>query len=349
MKCGICEAVRVRRYFTVKDGPRLQNVLYDSEKSARHVSVVSAEFWVCESCLFLFNPTFENQRYSVEYNNDQSFSGVYREHLVSVGEFLEKYLHPSHRIVEIGCGNGLFLSMLMTDGYPAVEGYDPAHSENLPFVRREYWQPSGRKCDALILRHTLESLPNFREILSAAMTELTLAGIIYLELTNSRTIVETASTLTLYHEYPQYFSEISIGLLLNEFGFYVHEIRHFSDGEILGIVARAKTLLPLREPKLHKLREFKSVCIWGIGGRSIHFLSNYGIDSGTIQYAVDLDPRKQGKFVPRTGQKVVSPQDCVRAHPNAVVVLNERYVGEIAKLFSYPVAILTARDLFGDC
>jgi hypothetical protein len=309
---------------------------------------VSADFWACERCQALFNPNFQEHEYSPEYNNDQSYSAAYRAHLAEVTGVLRKYLHSRDRIVEIGCGNGLMLSLLWESGYQGVEGYDPAHAGGLSFVRNEYWRPSGGRCDVLIMRHTLEAIARFRELLTSAVAELQADGVLYLELTNSRFIVERAATVTLYHEYPQYFSEAGIAILLDELGLYTHEAVHFGGGELLGIVARRKQLRVPRTPRLEKLAAFEKACIWGVSGRAIHFLTNYAIGPETIRYGVDIDPKKQGRYIPRTGQKIVTPQECIASRPDAVVVLNERYVPEVASQFPYTVTILTDRDFYDE-
>lgn len=345
-KCGICGSVDVRRYFALENSPRLQNVLYDTELAAHSASVVSAEFWVCTACHFLFNPGFEKQPYSEEYNNDQSFSPAYRNHLQAVIELIRMHVSPGASVVEIGCGNGLVLSMLRDAGYANVLGYDPAHAGGLQFVRTEYWKPVASGYDALILRHALESLVNFRELLRDAVAGIKAGGVLYLELTNARFIVESATTITLYHEYPQYFSEASIGCLLRSVGFYVQEFRHFGDGEILGVIARRLRINVPRTADLTELARFGNACIWGISGRSIHFLTQNRIGTEVIRFAVDIDPRKQGRFIPSTAQRVLSPRQAIERNPDAVVVLNERYRDEVAGQFSYPVAILTERDFY---
>jgi len=342
--CAICGSTHIRPYFHLRNSPRLQNVLYDSAAAAQAVEATDALFWVCESCLYLFNPGFREAEYSAEYNNDQSHSQAYRAHLGEVVELLRRHLQPAQRVVEIGCGNGLVLSMLSDAGFARVEGFDPAHAGSLPYVRAEYWRAGGGNFDALILRHTLEGLADYRPLLNAALAELSANGVVYLELTNARSILERANTVLLYHEYPQYFSEIAIGRLLADAGFYIHEFRQFAGGELLGIIARRIHLRAPRDADMTRLGVFGNACIWGVAGRTIHFLTHNSIGPGQVRFAVDVDPRKQGRFIPRTGQQIVSPEECVRRRPDAVIVLNERYVREVAAQFPYAITILTDRD-----
>ena len=49
--------------------------------------------------------------------------------------FLTDALHKPATVLEIGCGNGLVLSMLHNQGYE-VQGYDPAHAAGLRYVEK---------------------------------------------------------------------------------------------------------------------------------------------------------------------------------------------------------------------
>src|ERR1700704_586158 len=85
--CVICFSPEVRRYFEVRNSPFFQNVLSDDKLSANGVPLVNCEFWLCSNCLCLFNPQFIEEKYSTEYNNDQSMSKAYRQHLDQVVAF----------------------------------------------------------------------------------------------------------------------------------------------------------------------------------------------------------------------------------------------------------------------
>jgi hypothetical protein len=68
--------------------------------------------------------------------------------------------------------------------------------------------------------------------------------------------------------------------------------------------------------------------IWGSGSKGVTFLNVLAAEN-TIEYVVDLNPRKQGMFVPGAGQRIVAP-DFLRAYrPDVVIVMNPVYVAEI--------------------
>ena len=75
----------------------------------------------------------------------------------------------------------------------------------------------------------------------------------------------------------------------------------------------------------------RTAVIWGGGSKGVTFLNVLGADSG-IEYVVDLNPHKQGKYVAGTGQRVVSPEFMRTVRPTDVIVMNPIYESEIAGL-----------------
>ncbi len=73
----------------------------------------------------------------------------------------------------------------------------------------------------------------------------------------------------------------------------------------------------------------RTLVVWGGGSKGVSFLNVLGADSG-IDYVVDLNPHKQGKYVAVTGQCVVSPEFLRTVHPTDIIVMNPLYKNEIA-------------------
>ena len=48
-----------------------------------------------------------------------------------------------------------------------------------------------------------------------------------------------------------------------------------------------------------------------------------------IDYVVDINPHRQGTFMAKTGQKIVSPEFLKDYQPNKVIVMNAIYKNEI--------------------
>jgi len=67
-----------------------------------------------------------------------------------------------------------------------------------------------------------------------------------------------------------------------------------------------------------------------MGGRfqRSHFFK-YGWGRNQIEYVIDINTRKHGKFIPGTGQKIVPPEFLREYRPDVAIVMNPIYKNEI--------------------
>jgi hypothetical protein len=68
--------------------------------------------------------------------------------------------------------------------------------------------------------------------------------------------------------------------------------------------------------------------LWGAGSKSVALLSALG-GGDQIQYVVDINPHKHGKYLPGSGHQIVAPDFLSRYRPELVVVMNPIYRDEI--------------------
>lgn len=71
------------------------------------------------------------------------------------------------------------------------------------------------------------------------------------------------------------------------------------------------------------------VVTWGAGTKGTTFLNVLAISHDALEYVVDIHPKKQGKFVPGTGQEIVAPESLAVYRPDAIIVMNPLYLREI--------------------
>ena len=70
--------------------------------------------------------------------------------------------------------------------------------------------------------------------------------------------------------------------------------------------------------------------MWGAGARGVTLLNI--LNDSRIQYAVDINPNKQGKYVPGTGQKIVEPKSLLKLKPDYIILANPTYQNEINQI-----------------
>src|SRR4030067_1172980 len=68
--------------------------------------------------------------------------------------------------------------------------------------------------------------------------------------------------------------------------------------------------------------------VWGAGSKGVSFLNTLKT-AGQISHVVDINPRKQGKFVPGTGQEIVGPEALKDIDPDLKIIMNPIYISEI--------------------
>ena len=76
----------------------------------------------------------------------------------------------------------------------------------------------------------------------------------------------------------------------------------------------------------------KTVIVWGAGSKGVTFVNAVDKDD-TISCLIDINPRKKGKYISGSGQKILGPEDLKEIDPDVVIITNENYLQEIkAKL-----------------
>src|SRR5262249_13122948 len=74
----------------------------------------------------------------------------------------------------------------------------------------------------------------------------------------------------------------------------------------------------------------KTVVVWGGGAKGVMFLNMLRVTAGAgIDWVVDINPRKQGHFIPLMGQRIVGTDHLTLDPPDLVIVMNPEYEGEI--------------------
>ena len=72
--------------------------------------------------------------------------------------------------------------------------------------------------------------------------------------------------------------------------------------------------------------------VWGAGAKGVAFLNQIDSSAEVVHAIVDLNPRKQGRYVPGTGHAIVAPQRLQEIGPRTVLVANSNYLAEIREI-----------------
>ncbi|MGZ8271520.1 MAG: class I SAM-dependent methyltransferase [Methylophilus sp.] len=333
--------------FSAKNLPVFQNKVFDSRDAA--VNCITGNVTLVQNSTtgLIYNNNFDQSlmEYDQDYQNEQAYSNAFKNHLSDVAKIIKRnFLTDS--IIEVGCGKGYFLEYLNQSGFN-VTGIDPTYEGNNQKVIKKYFDPSlGLKADAIILRHVLEHIQNPVAFLKSIATTNGNNGRIYIEVPCFDWICEHKAWFDIFYEHVNYFR---IADFFNMFD-NVIESGHIFGGQYLYIVADLASLKSpiasdadiLQFPKdfLSTINSTKLIdssnsnVIWGGASKGVIFaiyMQRIGVN---IDYVIDINPAKQGKYLGVSGLKVFSPKEALEnlGENTNIFIMNSNYSNEIMEL-----------------
>jgi SAM-dependent methyltransferase len=369
-ECPVCAYKTVTTVFEIEQVPVYNNVLWPSQESARRAPTGNIRLGFCHTCGHLFNLAFDSalMDYTQTYENSLHFSPRFQSYADALAAHLvDQYDLHGKDIVEIGSGKGDFLRLICELGANRGVGFDPSY-EPLPGDERnpqitfiqEYYSPAFAhyQADFICCRHVLEHVEFPRDFVNSVRESIgDRETVIYFEVPNAAYTLRDLGIWDLIYEHYSYFSAQSLARLFTASGFEIDELAESFGGQYLGVAARANAQRASWQADLHELsahvdafasryhdkvafwqRELsemagKRAVIWGGGSKGVTFLNVLNARE-SIDYVVDINPRKQGKYVAGTGQLVVAPDFLCDYRPEIVLVLNPLYTGEIRQMLA---------------
>lgn len=352
-RCPACGSEALDELVRVTGLPPLQNLFSTSREAARALAGGALELRYCPRCQFAFNPAPEPRagRRWADYDNTQTASAVYRRYLDELARSLCRRfaLGPGSRVLEPACGGGWLLARLRELSGAEIRGFDPSYRGEHgvdEFVTRELLRaPQSPGFDLVVLRHVLELADPLDELLAAAAGSLTPTGWLVVEITDLDQAMRRGNRAIVSREYLRYFSLAALARLLADAGLALVEAEPCFGGDYLRAYARprpspAKLASDGPSPALDRvdalIDEHERVLIWGMGGRAVSIMIQRGWSEDRVAAAVDVDPGKQGRFAPVTGQRILSPEQARAFAPDLVIVANALYLDEIRASLDRP-------------
>jgi SAM-dependent methyltransferase len=326
--------------------PIFQNRMYDTATEAQACLTGDMALVENQKTGLVYNAAFrpELMTYDAHYQNEQGLSRSFQTHLESVSDIIARRM-GRNSIVEVGCGKGFFLEMLLVKGFD-VTGFDPTYEGSNPRVIKQYFSPAvGIKASGLVLRHVLEHIQdpyNFLQELKAANGG---SGKIYIEVPCFDWICEHRAWFDIFYEHVNYFRLSDFSRM---FGSVIESGRLFGN-QYLFVVADLATL---RKPEMdfksavifpqnfiHHLNEpyradSRPAAIWGGASKGVIFALLKARAGRPVSAVIDINPAKQGKCLPLTGLLVQSPAQASAALPkgSTIYVMNSMYLEEIKQM-----------------
>ena len=228
--------------------------------------------------------------------------------------------------------------------------------------------------DLLIGNNVLAQVPGLNEFVASMKILLKPSGVITMEFPHLARLMVENQFDTIYHEHFSYFSFGTVEKVFEAQGLRIFDVeelsthggslriyaRHVEDGskpvsfrvaelreaERVGGLRDLETYFlfaeKVRETKRALLdflirvkRGGKSVVGYGAPGKGNTLLNYCGIRSDFLDYTVDRNPYKQGKFLPGTHIPIFGPGKIEETKPDYVLILPWNIKGEIMMQLSY--------------
>ena len=267
--------------------------------------------------------------------------------------------HFVRLLCELGGNDGIGI-----DPTVQTEETQPIGSHQLRSIRDFFSDASvDLPADFVCCLSVLEHIPNPAQTIRTVrrLAERREAGV-YFEVFNAFNAIRKCETWSVHYEQCNYFSLASFRNLFERCGLRVLDAAEcYEGGQYLYVDAVADAAAGTRHPssvvearqderlpneltafaRTHseklatwrdRLQQFqatgKRVVVWGTGGKGISFLN--ALDTAElIPYVLEINPLRQGKYVPGSAQKIVPPTFLAEYRPDVVIITNALYEREM--------------------
>jgi SAM-dependent methyltransferase len=232
----------------------------------------------------------------------------------------------------------------------------------------------GIKADLIAANNVFAHVPDIRSFTAGMKTLLKPGGVITIEIPHLMRLMEGNQFDTIYHEHFSYWSFIAAVRILGDFGLTVFDVDELSThGGSMRIYARhaedsaravhsrvAELLRREEEAGFTRLETYfsfdqkvkrtkqailsflieakragKSIAGYGAPGKGNTLLNYCGIRTDFLDYTVDRNPYKHGKYLPGTRIPVYPPEKLQETRPDYVFILPWNLKDEIRRQLAY--------------
>jgi SAM-dependent methyltransferase len=259
------------------------------------------------------------------------------------------------------CSMGRATGLGIDPGYREDEGRY-TKDENVQFITDRFSDSyKSLNADVILCRHTLEhiaSVATFIRSIREMIGGCDDAWVVF-ETPDAKRVLAEGAFWDVYYEHCSYFSPGTHARLFRQERFDVTDLTLLYDDQYIIQYAKPASrptgsCLPLEQDleQMHALaekfsdrvkdvqddwrervhsawRKGQRVVLWGGGSKGVSFLTTLGLTE-EVASVVDINPYKQGKYMPGTGHAVIAPKAMVDQPPDLVIVMNPIYVAEVA-------------------
>jgi SAM-dependent methyltransferase len=232
----------------------------------------------------------------------------------------------------------------------------------------------GRQADVIAANNVLAQVPDLNDFVGGFKILLRTGGVLTIEIPHLMRLMEENQFDTIYHEHFSYFSFIAASRILAAHGLRIfdvdeipthggslrlycchdddeskpttaaaQELHRREDAAGFTSLARYENFTRQVEETKRKILSFliaakndaKTVAGYGAPGKGNTLLNYCGIRTDFLDYTVDRNPYKQGKFLPGTRIPIFGPEKIRETKPDYLFILPWNFKDEIMEQCAY--------------
>lgn len=292
----------------------------------------------------------------------------------------ERGLDERSLVVEIASNDGYLLKNFVERGVPVL-GIDPAPEPARAAVEtgvptmQEFFDADlarrlvaeGRRADVIVANNVMAHTPTLNSFVEGLSLLLADDGVVTIENTYARDLVDHCEFDTIYHEHFCYFSCTAVDRLMRRHGLVLNAVEHFPDlqgGTLrwrishqpevelsarrfleqeaeVGVVrseyyrafaGRVRKIKSDLLALLGRLRgEGARVAAYGAAAKGSTLVNYVGIGPDLVEYVVDRNVHKHGLYMPGTHIPIRPTETLLEDRPDYVLLLAWNYRDEVLR------------------
>jgi SAM-dependent methyltransferase len=251
--CIVCGNVGITSLLPSHTVPVHCNLLWSSREGARTAPRGEIALAFCPRCGHVFNGKFDPRlmEYTQAYENSLHYSPRFQRYAEELADLLiARFDLHGKEIIDIGCGRGDFLALLVGRGGNHGMGFDPSdvpdYADPGPRgkmeVIRDFYSPryAQTAADFVICRQVLEHIPEPRGFIRSIRTALgpRFSVPVFFEVPNVLYTLRDKGIWDLIYEHCSYFSAPSLEQVFRLSDFEVHGVTELYEAQFIGLESR---------------------------------------------------------------------------------------------------------------